>query len=170
MKNILPLIDAFNIDLKAFDNGFYKTFTKGRLAPVLQTLKAITAHGNHLEITNLVIPGMNDNETKFEEMVKWISEELGQHIPLHLSRYFPQYKLQISPTSIEKLNHLYSVAKKYLQHVYLGNVSDEKRSSTRCSGCHTLLIKRNHYLTEIAQKDFNGICRQCGTPAHVVTA
>lgn len=170
LKNILPLIDAFNIDLKAFDNGFYKTFTKGRLAPVLQTLKAITAHGNHLEITNLVIPGMNDNETKFEEMVKWISEELGQHIPLHLSRYSPQYKLQISPTSIEKLNHLYSVAKKYLQHVYLGNVSDEKRSSTRCSGCHTLLIKRNHYLTEIAQKDFNGICRQCGTSAHVVTA
>src|SRR5690606_38964758 len=95
LKNILPLIDAFNIDLKAFDNSFYKTFTKGKLAPVLQTLKAITAHGNHLEITNLVIPGMNDDETKFEEMVKWISEELGQHIPLHLSRYFPQYKLQI---------------------------------------------------------------------------
>jgi len=168
LKHILPLIDAFNIDLKAFENDFYKTFTKGKLEPVLETLKIIAAHKNHLEITNLVIPGLNDNDKIFEEMVKWIAGELGTHIPLHLSRYFPQYKLVLPPTPIEKLNQFYSTAKKYLQHVYLGNVNDEGHASTRCPNCHALLIERNHYLTKIVQNDFKGTCTACGTPAHVI--
>ncbi|MGC9353581.1 MAG: AmmeMemoRadiSam system radical SAM enzyme [Mariniphaga sp.] len=170
LKQILPLIDAFNIDLKAFDNDFYKTFTKGKLEPVLETLKIIAAQGNHLEITNLVIPGLNDDEKKFEKMVKWISEELNPHIPLHLSRYFPQYKLVLPPTPIEKLDHLYSVAKQYLHHVYLGNVHDGKHASTFCPNCHALLIERNHHLTRIVQPDFNGTCKNCGTCANVITA
>lgn len=170
LKQILPLIDAFNIDLKAFDNDFYKTFTKGKLAPVLETLKIIARHQNHLEITNLVIPGLNDDDAKFEEMVKWIAGELGPQIPLHLSRYFPQYQLVLPPTPLEKLNLLYSVAKKYLHHVYLGNVNDEDYASTRCPNCNTLLIERNHYLTTIVQEDFKGICQKCGITANVITA
>jgi pyruvate formate lyase activating enzyme len=168
LKQILPLIDAFNIDLKAFENDFYKTFTKGKLEPVLQTLKIISANGNHLEITNLVIPDLNDDDKKFEAMVKWIAEELGPHIPLHLSRYFPQYKLVLPPTSTEKLNQFYSTAKQYLHHVYLGNVNDEVHASTRCPNCHALLIERNHYLAKIVQNDFKGTCKACGTPAHVI--
>ena len=169
LKQILPLIDAFNIDLKGFENDFYKKFTKGKLEPVLEALKIIAANANHLEITNLVIPGLNDDDKKFEEMVKWIAEELGPHIPLHLSRYFPQYKLDLPPTSTEKLNQFYSTAKQYLQHVYLGNVNDGGHSSTRCPGCQTLLIERNHYLTKIVQSGFKGLCKACGTPANVIT-
>jgi pyruvate formate lyase activating enzyme len=169
LKQILPLIDAFNIDLKAFDNNFYKKFTKGKLEPVLETLKIIAAHGNHLEITNLVIPGLNDDDKKFEKMVKWIAGELGPHIPLHLSRYFPQYKLDLPPTPIEKLNQFYSMAKHHLQHVYLGNVNDGRHASTHCPNCHALLIERNHYLTKIAQSGFKGTCTACGTSANVIT-
>ncbi|WP_372947955.1 AmmeMemoRadiSam system radical SAM enzyme [Mariniphaga sp.] len=169
LKQILPLIDAFNIDLKAFDNDFYKTFTRGKLEPVLETLKIIAAHGNHLEITNLVIPGLNDNDKKFEEMIKWIAGELGPHIPLHLSRYFPQYKLVLPPTPVETLNHLFSVAKQYLYHVYLGNVNDEEHATTRCPNCHALLIERNHYQTKIVQNGFKGTCKTCGAQAHVIT-
>ena len=170
LKQILPLADAFNIDLKAFDNDFYKTFTKGKLEPVLETLKLIAAGQNHLEITNLVIPGLNDDDKKFEEMIKWIAEELGPHIPLHLSRYFPQYQLVLPPTPIEKLNQLYAVAQHYLHHVYLGNVNDGEHASTCCPNCHALLIERNHYLTRIVQPGFDGTCKVCGTPANVIMA
>jgi pyruvate formate lyase activating enzyme len=168
LKHILPLIDAFNIDLKGFENDFYKTFTKGKLGPVLETLKIIAANKNHLEITNLVIPGLNNDDKIFEEMVKWIAGELGPHIPFHLSRYFPQYKLILPPTSTEKLNQFYSIAKQYLQHVYLGNVNDVKHASTRCLNCQALLIERKHYLTKIVQNDFEGTCKACGTPAHII--
>ncbi len=167
LLNILPLIDAFNIDLKAFDNNFYKKQTKGKLEPVLKCLKTIAGNGNHLEITNLVISGLNDNESSFEDMVKWISEELGPFVPLHLSRYFPQYKLSLPPTSKEILNRLYAIATNYLNYVYLGNVNDEERSSTRCPSCHTLLIERNHYLTRIVQPEFDGTCKNCGLKTHI---
>jgi pyruvate formate lyase activating enzyme len=170
LKEILPLIDAFNIDLKAFDNDFYTTFTKGRLEPVLETLQLIAANQNHLEITNLIIPGLNDDDKKFEEMVKWIAGELGPHIPLHLSRYFPQYQLVLPPTPIEKLHHLYAVAQHYLHHVYLGNVTDGKHNSTFCPNCHALLIERNRYVTTIVQPGFDGTCKICGTPANVIMA
>lgn len=170
LKQILPFIDAFNIDLKAFDNDFYKTFTKGKLTPVLETLKLIASNPSHLEITNLIIPDLNDDDKKFEEMVKWIAGELGPHIPLHLSRYFPQHQLALPPTSVIKLQHFFSIAKHFLQHVYLGNVNNEKYASTRCHHCQALLIERNHYLTTIVQEDFSGICRKCGTPAHVIMA
>lgn len=166
LLNILPLIDAFNIDLKAFDNSFYRKQTKGKLEPVLNCLKTIAGNGNHLEITNLVISGLNDNESRFEEMIKWISEELGPHVPLHLSRYFPQYKLTLPPTSHETLNRLYTIATCYLDYVYPGNVTDEERSSTRCPNCNALIIERNHYLTHIVQSEFDGTCKNCGLKTH----
>lgn len=161
LKNLLPYIDAFNIDLKAFSNDFYQRQTNGKLSPVLNSLKLIAKSNVHLEITNLVIPELNDNESEFEEMVKWIATELGEDVPLHLSRYFPQFKSQQPPTPINKLQKLFSVAKDHLHHVYLGNVSDEKRSSTYCEKCGNLLISRNHYQTEFIGIDSNGRCLKC---------
>ena len=134
----------------------------------MQTLKIIAESKTHLEITNLIIPGLNDDEKEFEIMVKWISFELGNQIPLHLSRYFPQHKLHLSPTPIEKLESLYEIAKKHLQHVYLGNVNDEKRSSTYCRECGEMLIKRNWFLTKIIQIDSNGNCDNCGISSKIV--
>src|SRR5690606_21924473 len=127
LKKIIPVIDAFNIDLKAFSDEFYQKQTKGKLGPVLETLQIIAKSESHLEITHLVIPGLNDDETEFEKMVKWIAENLGNDVPLHISRYFPHYEMDLPSTSTLKLETLYKLAKLVLNHVYLGNVNDEKR-------------------------------------------
>ncbi len=158
LKKLLPFIDAFNIDLKAFSEEFYKKQTKGKLEPVLETLKIIAQSKAHLEITTLIIPGLNDDIHEFENMAGWISTNLGHETPLHLSRYFPQYELKIQPTSIENLNQIFDIAKRHLSHVYLGNVSDEKRSSTYCSTCGNMLINRSRYHTSVDGIDSSGNC------------
>jgi pyruvate formate lyase activating enzyme len=168
LKKLLPFIDAFNIDLKAFTKEFYIKQTRGKLEPVLKTLEIIASSQAQLEITNLVIPGLNDNETNFEKMVKWIAENLGNEVPLHLSRYFPQYELNLSATSTKKLEELYKLAKQYLHHVYLGNVNDEKRSSTFCPECGNLLISRNHYKTLVCGLTNDKTCKNCGTQLKIV--
>jgi len=168
LKSLLPFIDAFNIDLKAFTDEFYHKHTKGKLNPVLETLKLIAGSRSHLEITNLVIPGLNDDELIFEEMVKWIASELGTNIPLHLSRYFPQFEMGVAPTPIDKLESLYNLAKNYIHFVYLGNVNDEKRSSTYCPDCGKTIILRNHYKISIQNIDQNGCCMVCGTAIKIM--
>ncbi len=167
LKNLLPFIDAFNIDLKAFSEEFYMKQTKGKLEPVLETLNIIAKSPAHLEITNLVIPGLNDNEAEFAKMVKWIATELGNDVPLHLSRYFPQHEMNLPATSVKKLEALYKLAKQHLQHVYLGNVNDEIRSSTTCAICSETLISRNQYKTSIQNLDENGCCKNCGNKANI---
>ena len=167
LKKLIPLIDAFNIDLKAFTEEFYRKQTKGKLEPVLEVLKTIAESGAHLEITNLIIPGLNDDEAIFEKMVKWIASELGKEVPLHLSRYFPQHKLNLPATSIQKLETLYELAKTHLQHVYLGNVSDELRSSTFCPGCGEKLIVRNRFNTLFQNLNKNSCCTNCGKSLNI---
>ncbi len=122
LEDILPLMDAFNVDLKAFTEHFYSKLTKSNLMPVLDTLKTIRQSNKHLELTNLVIPGWNDDEVIFSEMIKWIKNELGEETVLHLSRYSPRYKLTNKATPIETLNNLKNIAQKNLKYVYLGNV------------------------------------------------
>ncbi|MCG6186470.1 AmmeMemoRadiSam system radical SAM enzyme [Maribellus maritimus] len=168
LKELLPFIDAFNIDLKAFTAEFYIKQTKGKLNPVLETLKIIANSKAHLEITNLIVPELNDDEKQFEKMVQWIASELSCEVPLHLSRYFPQHELSKSPTPIETLDKLYDIAKKYLRHVYLGNVSDEKRSSTVCCNCQTTIVTRNRYDTLLKRVDSGGLCKNCGTSNNIV--
>ncbi len=165
---LLPFIDAFNIDLKAFTNNFYREHTKGKLQPVLETLQTIARSEAHLEITNLVIPGLNDDKDAFLEMVKWISKELGEKTPLHLSRYFPQFKMNVPLTPISTLIQFYNIARQHLCYVFLGNVSDEKRASTYCSECGEILIERNHYNTEFQQLEDNGKCKKCGSPSYII--
>ncbi len=168
LKKILPFIDAFNIDLKSFSNKFYKKETKGKIEPVLNALKIIATSNSHLEITNLVIPGLNDDERQFEKMVKWIKVELGNDIPLHLSRYFPQYKMNLTPTPVEKLKHLYVLAKKYLNHVFLGNVNDKFHSSTYCPECKKSLIQRTRYFTSSTGITKHNKCKFCGSQIYIV--
>jgi pyruvate formate lyase activating enzyme len=162
LEELLPDIDAFNIDLKAFRDDFYRKQTGAHLDPVLHTLKAIKKAGKHLEITNLIIPGLNDDPSVFREMISWISEELGRDTVLHLSRYFPQHKLKIESTPVDMLVEFYALAMKKLDYVYLGNVDIRLGNMTRCAVCDELLIKRQGYITSMKGLTEDMRCTKCG--------
>jgi pyruvate formate lyase activating enzyme len=163
LKELLPLIDAFNIDLKAMNDGFYKKQTHSQLEPVKQSLQLIRDAGKHLEIANLIIPGLNDDTKDFETMVKWISGALGQDTILHLSRYFPRYKATQPTTEQAVLFTLRKIAKEYLRFVYVGNVdTSEDVNDTICYSCKETLIKRLGYSVVITGLSDDGSCKYCG--------
>jgi pyruvate formate lyase activating enzyme len=167
LKELFPVMDAFSVDLKAFTETFYKHLTSSRLKPVLASLKAIRQSGRHLEITNLLIPDENDDETDFREMMKWIQGELGADTVLHISRFFPTYKLVHNATPVallEKFNH---IAREYLKYVYLGNVSAGHGQDTVCPGCGHTLITRSGYQTAVVGLD-DTKCAECGEEVPVV--
>ena len=163
LTDILPFMDAFNVDLKAFTNSFYQKTTGSSLYPVQKALELIRNSGKHLEITNLVIPGMNDSTGEFKRMITWIAENLGNHTVLHLSRYFPRHRLDKESTSPAKLQEFYELASTKLQYVYLGNISLDKGRDTYCHNCGTKLIQRNGYSTEILPTLINQHCTNCQT-------
>ena len=123
LNDLFPYMHAFSVDLKAFTEYFYKHLTSSSLAPVLESLKAIRQSGRHLEVTNLLIPGENDDEKDFRTMMAWISKELGKETVLHISRFFPTYKLENKATPKSLLQKFHGIASEYLDYVYLGNVS-----------------------------------------------
>lgn len=161
LEDLLPLIDAFNVDLKAFSEGFYHKITKSKLAPVKKTIQRIAQSDSHMEITNLVIPGLNDNSTEFEEMVRWIRNETGPQTPLHISRYFPNFQKQTDATPLNTLLDLYEIAAKYLKFVYLGNVTDDDHGRTICDQCGTVVITRQRGKINTDGLDQHGNCKNC---------
>lgn len=119
---ITPYIDAMNIDLKSFSNKFYLKNCKARLSPVLETIKNSYKKGILIEITTLLIPNENDSKNEIEKIAKFIAS-IERDIPWHISRFFPMYKMKDkSPTEIQKLKEAEKIGKKYLNHVYLGNI------------------------------------------------
>lgn len=117
---LLEVIDAANIDLKAFNDEFYKKVCSGDLESVKRFIE-ICNKKIHIEITTLIIPTLNDSEEEVENLAKWLSS-IDDRIPLHLTRYFPRYKMTLPPTPKETLFKLREIAKKYLMYVYLGNI------------------------------------------------
>jgi pyruvate formate lyase activating enzyme len=162
LDELIPYIDAFNIDLKSFSEDFMKKYTHSTLKPVLDNLVKIKNNTKHLEITNLVIPTLNDNEAEFAGMVKWISENLGNDVPLHISRYFPRYKLYIDETPIETLERFYNIAQGFLKYVYIGNASIGNSNNTICNKCGNIIIERRGYYVFIKGLDIKGRCTSCG--------
>ena len=158
LREIFPYIDAMNIDIKAFNEDFYKGLISGRLSPVKETVEEAQAQC-HIEITTLIIPGMNDSDEEIQTLAQWLSS-LRKDIPLHLTRYFPNYKLDIPPTPIEKIRKARDIAMKHLDYVYTGNIMDENGNNTYCPVCGKLIIKRTGYQTKLEVKD--NICRNCG--------
>lgn len=168
LDQLLDIIDCFNVDLKSFSDDFYQQHTGGTLAPVLKTLEQIHASGRHLEVTFLVIPGLNDDTETFRLMVQWMSCNLGKQTVLHLSRYFPQYKMELAPTPIATLTDLYLIAKESLDFVYLGNVDHSEGNDTECPACHKKVITRSGYKTEIIGLKYDGSCDGCGYPIAIM--
>jgi pyruvate formate lyase activating enzyme len=164
LLELIPFMDAFNIDLKAFRDEFYKEQTGASLSPVLDSLKILKKAGKHIEITNLIIPSLNDDPVVFSEMIDWISTELGAYSVLHLSRYFPHHEFTIDPTPVDTLRDLYAIASTKLPYVYLGNVASNKGQQTRCTECGELLIDRAGYHIEVRSITADTKCNKCGSP------
>jgi len=123
LRNLLPSIDAMNIDLKSFSDDFYKKICKGSLEHVKKTIMiAAAAEWCHVELTTLIIPGLNDSEAEIGETASWISS-ISPDIPLHLSRFFPDYEMRDRPpTPRETLEKAAEIASKHLKYVYIGNI------------------------------------------------
>ena len=162
LNEILEFIDAFNIDLKAFNNNFYRNLAGAEIEPVKNSLKQIARSGKHLEVTTLIIPGLNDDEKEMKLQTEWMATELGKNIPFHLSRYFPTYKRDNPPTPEESLKRLYEIASANLNFVYMGNSSSKYGQNTSCPSCGAEVTIRSGYKTELINLDEEGKCNCCG--------
>lgn len=160
LEELLPLVDAMNIDLKAMDEDFYRKYCKARLSHVLATIEAAFRFGVHVELTHLVVTGLNDTLEGVRRLVAWVAS-LSPAIPLHISRYFPAYELSHPPTSLAFLENAFLIAKEKLPFVYLGNVWDVEKSSTFCPSCGNAVVLRKGYNVEVVGLS-GSRCRFCG--------
>jgi len=161
LNDLLPLMDAFNIDLKSFRNSFYEQYTGSRIAPVLRNIERIARSDSHLEITFLLIPGLNDSKEEWKEMIAWIRDHCGKECILHVSRYFPHHKMNRPPTPIETIREFLELAQDNLSYVYPGN-TPLMESHTYCPSCGHLLVERTFYSSLVKGIDTDGHCRLCG--------
>lgn len=165
LEDLLPFIDAMNIDLKSMDPGFYRDICRSQLEPVLNTIRRAVG-SCHVEITNLLIPTLNDSDEQIEALVDFIAG-LGRSIPLHFSAYYPCYKMTISPTPLETLERARRIASKKLDYVYLGNVSASEGSDTCCPGCGEILVERRGYSVRRGGLE-DDCCTNCGRKAELI--
>lgn len=160
---IHPYLDAINIDLKAFRDETYRRIIGARLQPVLDSLKKIKQMGIWLEVTSLIIPGINDDPKELGQMVNFVATELGKDVPWHISRFFPAYKMkEVPPTSLRTLQAAKEIGlENGLNYVYIGNVVSFSDSDTKCPQCGSLLIERSGF-SVIQNNIKNGQCPECG--------
>jgi pyruvate formate lyase activating enzyme len=158
-RKIVQLVDGFNVDLKSFDDGFYRKYCGGSLEPVKRFIGIAAGH-SHVEVTCLVIPGLNDTGEEVGKMAEWLSG-ISREIPLHLSRFFPRYRMDDRPpTPQETLETAYRKAREYLDYVYVGNIFIEGTENTACSACGADAVLRSGYSAELRAP--GGICSSCG--------
>jgi pyruvate formate lyase activating enzyme len=161
-RQIAPYLDAINIDLKAFSNKFYKTMCGARLKPVLQTIELMKKLGVWVEITTLIIPGLNDGEQELRDIARFV-RNVGADIPWHVTQFYPAYKLlDVSVTPVAVLRRARAIGiEAGLRYVYEGNVPGEGGENTYCYSCGALLIERHGF--ELLQNRMQeGKCPVCG--------
>ncbi|MFK5951636.1 MAG: AmmeMemoRadiSam system radical SAM enzyme [Desulfobacterium sp.] len=162
-----PYLDGANVDLKAFNDNFYKTICGGRLEPVKQNLILMKSLGILVEVTTLIIPGHNDDRHEIEAMATFIAEELGHETPWHISQFYPCYSMsQIPPTPDATLKMAFQAGKDAgLRYVYIGNAPGLGHEDTCCHVCGGTLIKRLAYRTD-NRMTIPGICPLCNSEVH----
>lgn len=163
LKELCKYIDAANIDLKGFSNSFYNKVCEAELNPVLETIKTLKKSGVWVEITNLVIPGYNDDTSMITKMCEWIKRDVGIDTPIHFSRFYPMYKMTgVAPTPVATLERAREIALKTgLHYPYVGNVPGHPGDNTYCPNCKKMLVKRSGY--SILENEIkNGRCKYCG--------
>jgi pyruvate formate lyase activating enzyme len=160
IKDMSSWLDAANIDLKSWDEAYYKKMLKGGLEGVKDTLRLMVDEGIWVEVTTLLIEGENDSDKDLEEMAQFIANDLGRYVPWHLSAFHPSYKMQDhQSTGLNTLKRASDIAKKAgLYYVYMGNVPVD--ANTYCPDCGELLIERSGYLVRVNNL-IDGSCPKC---------
>lgn len=164
LETFQPYLDAVNVDLKAFRDETYRKYVGARLQPVLDSLKRIKALGIWLEVTTLVVPGINDDPAELRDAAQFVAHELGADTPWHISRFFPAYKMTDVPaTPVPTLQRAREIGLEVgLRYVYMGNVMGVE--DTFCHGCGRLLIRRSGFCILENHVRPSGRCPDCGTP------
>jgi len=161
-RELFRHVDAARIDLKSMSEAFYRDVCDATLKPVLSTLVLAREMGLHIEVVHLIVPTLNDSDGDIRSLCRWVHDNLGPDIPLHFSRFFPQYRLRnLPPTPLETLYRARQIAESEGMHfVYLGNILDEDSSKTVCPACGTVLIRRRGF--EVLENSLReGKCPKC---------
>jgi pyruvate formate lyase activating enzyme len=165
LKEMCEVLDAIKIDLKGFSEDFYHKVCSAELQPVLRSIKQVSKSKTHLEIVNLVVPTLNDSDKMLNGLADWVISEIGPDVPIHFTRFHPDYKLlNLPPTPIETLERAREIAmSKGIHYAFVGNVPGHPGNCTYCPRCRKVVIKRTGmFTTEIHLK--NGKCKYCGYP------
>jgi pyruvate formate lyase activating enzyme len=165
LQVLCEAVDAIKIDLKGFNDEFYQEVCGGKLAPVLDTIQTIAASGTHLEVVNLVAPTLNDDMEEMRAMCRWLVESAGPDVPLHFSRFHPNYQLtNLPPTPQATLEQAWTIAREEgVRYPYVGNLPGHPGNNTLCHHCGDLIIARKGFWVT-AYHIIEGKCEFCGTP------
>lgn len=165
LKELINVVDAIKVDLKAFNQGFYTQYVRGELKPVLDAIKLVHESKAWLEIVYLVIPTLNDSTDELRKLSRWIMKEIGPEVPIHFSRFHPMYLIKnLPPTPISTLEKAQRTAlEEGLHYVYIGNVPGHEAENTFCPECKKMIIQRIGY--QIRKTELKkGHCKFCNHP------
>jgi pyruvate formate lyase activating enzyme len=165
LRELCATVDAIKIDLKGYDKEFYRRVCGAELGPVLEAIRTIYECGTHIEVVNLVVPTLNDDLDQLRDLARWLVHELSPDVPLHFSRFHPQYQLNNLPaTPVETLERAWEIAREEgVRFVYVGNVPGHPANNTTCPACGEVLIARQGFgVTAYNLKE--GACAYCGEP------
>jgi pyruvate formate lyase activating enzyme len=163
LKKLSPYLHAANIDLKSFSKEFYKKVCKADLSKVLETIKLYHKLKVHIELTTMIVPGLNDSKEEIKKLCKWVVDNLSSEVPLHFSRFYPQYLMTDTPmTELKVIRMAVKTARKSgIKYVYGGNVLEKSLNNTFCPKCKTEIIDRTGYKVFVKNVK-KGICEKCG--------
>ncbi len=165
LREMLPFIDAMNVDVKSMRDEFYRKLCRGRADPARRTVEISHSHCL-VEVTNLVIPGWNDRDEDFRELVNWIAG-VDKNIPLHFSRYHPAYQMTAPATPPATLFRAREIAREKLPFVYLGNLAAEDTEDTHCPSCGKTVVQRSGF-SVLSWEVKGGKCAFCGTAVAII--
>lgn len=165
LNDMINALDAIKIDLKGFSKDFYRNVCNAELDPVLRSIKQASKSKVHLEIVNLVVPTLNDSDKMLNDLCTWIYNEVGPDVPVHFTRFYPQYKLlNLSPTPVAVLERARNIAiDKGLHYPFVGNVPGHPGNNTYCPKCGKVVIARTGFFV-VENNIVNSKCKFCKTP------
>jgi len=170
VNELIDCIDIFSLSLKSLNDNFYRKHTKARLQPVLDRIKQVADAGVYLELSQLVIPELNDSNEDVEKTIDWVIKHIGADVPMHFVAFHPAYQYtHVERTDLATLKRARDLAlKKGMKYVYLGNTHEAGLNDTQCQQCGTTLVKRYGLQATLENLDEKSCCTQCGSQSPII--